>query len=424
MSSSLSVRPEFLIISVEAGQSFMRQVVDYCIERFPDLVDMVHKGRMPLAMLEYPPVGKKGLTIGRKAGSYLKVGILATVDQTVTEYREDIIAETIAGDLPLSTTDANTARTGALAILFPEADKVSRQKFRAHMEANTRALLQLLSMSWPSMDIQTRLAVDVALNEAYERQDLIEWVRSFNKFCLNSSGNKQLNKQNAEKALETIKMKGVDLPVYVKDFVKAAENLKAVESLWDDLRIVSTFIKGLNQSETVFNNIHRKFSDKNEAVYKLQKEKLSVAVTWVEDHFKEVIVPHIAEKKQEMQTLSTAKDVHQKVSQFTKRGGSSNHSNSDIAKVPITVLATLVSDNAKLLLEKRRSEEQLAAANKRAKTDASKLSKAKVDQAKPNSADVDKAKSKVTFKSTAKCHKHASQEGCSYGDRCKFSHTA
>ena len=57
------------------------------------------------------------------------------------------------------------------------------------------------------------------------------YVRAFNKFCLNSSGNKQFNKQNAEKTLEKIRMKGIDLSTYNKDFVKAAENLKAVESL-------------------------------------------------------------------------------------------------------------------------------------------------------------------------------------------------
>jgi hypothetical protein len=72
---------------------------------------------------------------------------------------------------------------------------------------------------------------DEELEKAFKTLDIIAWIRAFNKFCLNSSGNKQLNREKAEKTLEKLKMRGMDLSSYVKDFVKAAENLKAVESL-------------------------------------------------------------------------------------------------------------------------------------------------------------------------------------------------
>ena len=414
-SSEHLTRPEFKVISVEEGQEFLKQVVDYCIVRYPDLVDLVFRGRIPKDMLEYHPTGVKGLNMGRKAGTYTRNANIITVDQSVLEYREELITTTIASDLALSKAEIPTARTGALAILFPEVSKVSREKFRAHLESSTRALLQLLSLSWPSTDIQTRMAIDTELNDAYDRQDLIAWVRAFNKFCLNSSGNKQINCQRAEKAIELLKMRGIELPKYVKDFNKAAENLRSVESQWSELRIVTTFIKGLNQSESVFNHISRDFANKHSPVFVLQSSKLSSAVTWVEDHFREVIAPQLAEKREETIQLNNAKDVVAKVGQIGKRGGSSN---SDVAKVSFAVLATIVSD-------KRKAEDQLAVALKRVKqAETSKLAKAKVDLAKPNAANVDKPKPKVVFKSNAKCHKHLSQEGCSYGDSCKFSHTA
>lgn len=418
-SSSLPVRPEFKVISVSDGQEFMRQVVEFCIDRYPDLVEMLNRGVIPVEMLELPMNSLRGSNIGRKAGAYIGGKVRLVEDQSASQYREIIIAETIAADVALAAASQATAYTGALAILFPDSGKVSREKFRAKLERDSRALLQMLTMSWPSLDIRTRMESDEDLDEAFKKLDLIAWVKAFNRFCLNSSGNKQLSRENAEKALEKVKMRGLDLPMYVKEFIKAAENLKAVESLWDDLRIVTTFIKGLNQSETVFNNIHRKFSDKNEAAYKLRKEKLAVAVTWAEDHFKEVIIPHIAEKKQEMQTLSTAKDVISKVNQSTKRGGSLGKS--DKAVVPFAVLATMVKD-------KRKAEEELATAQKKLRASEHQVKaveKTKANaKAKPDSStDSIKKEGAKDTKSSAKCFKFASQEGCSFGDKCRFSHS-
>ena len=83
-------------------------------------------------MMEFHPTGAKGSNIGRKAGSYSRAGSVITIDQSVLEYREELISITIANDKPLSTATPAIARTGALLLLYPEAAKVSREKFRAY----------------------------------------------------------------------------------------------------------------------------------------------------------------------------------------------------------------------------------------------------------------------------------------------------
>ena len=405
-------RPVFQVISVEAGQQFISGVLEYCIDRYPDLVEMFHKGVIPIELIELPLSSSKASNIGRKRGSYFSAGIRASIDQSASQYRDQLIQETIAADKALSTASQATAISGALAILFTESGRVTREKMRSKFDRDTRALLQLMSMSWPAVDIRTRMENDHELDEAYKRLDLIAWVRAFNKFCLNSSGNKQLNTVNAEKDLEKIKMKGIDLSAYVKDFVKAADNLKAVESLWDDLRIVTLFVKNLNQSESVFNNIYRRFSDKHEPSFVMQAHKLSFAVIWIEDHFKAVIAPYVAEKKQEMATLNSAKDILNKVSQSNRRG---QYQIGEFAKVPLAVLATFVAD-------KRKADSDLAAATKRIKEAANKESiKNATNKKDTTKKDVKKDAFK---KSTAKCFKFSSPEGCSFGDACRFSHLA
>ena len=70
MSSSLDKRkPEIKVVNVESRHEFMRHVVGYCIDRYPDLADLVHRGRMTFVMLEHLTI-LKGLIIGRKGGSY------------------------------------------------------------------------------------------------------------------------------------------------------------------------------------------------------------------------------------------------------------------------------------------------------------------------------------------------------------------
>ena len=70
-SSSYSIpRPELKEISVAAGQEFMRQVVEFCITNYPDLVEILHLGKVPIDVLEISPSIKFGACIGRRAGSY------------------------------------------------------------------------------------------------------------------------------------------------------------------------------------------------------------------------------------------------------------------------------------------------------------------------------------------------------------------
>jgi hypothetical protein len=84
-----------------------------------------------------------------------------------------------------------------------------------------------------------------------------------------------------------------------------------------------------------------------------------------------------------------------------------------MTKVPLAVLATILS-------EKRKSEEDLAAERKKAAKQQpkdQKVGKGK-DAANPKAAAVTEPKPK------AMCNLFKSKDGCKYGDKCKFSHTA
>jgi uncharacterized small protein (DUF1192 family) len=364
-------------------------------------------------MLEFQPSAKVGVCIGRKALSYKRNGVSATKDQTISEYREEIIADTIKEDLALSKADLATARTGALAILFPESEKQGRQKFRSKLASDTRALFQQMTMSWPTEDIQNRMILNDEMNQAYECQDLIAYRRAFNKFCLNSSGNLEVSIQNAEKDIGKIIMRALDLPGYVIAFSRAAENLRAVGSLWSEFRIVSAFVKNLNSDKAVFGQIYRDFTNKHTPAFAMQAMTLPNAIHWVEDHFKEVIMPEYASKKEELLSLLSVKEVNNRINQLSKRGGSALKAEG-MTKVPLAVLATILS-------EKRKSEEELAAERKRSK--ALKAGKGNAAATPKVAAATPKAAAPES-KYKTKCNLFKSKDGCKYGDNCKFSHEA
>jgi len=413
-SSSYSIpRPELKDISVSAGQEFMRQVIEFCITNYPDLVEILHLGKVPIDVLEISPSIKFGACIGRKAGSYKTNGVIATVDQPIHLYREELIAEAISEAQARDNKIAlSSVRSMALENLFPESDKVSRQKFRSRLASNTKALFQLMLMSWPSIDIQNRLMADNDILAAYTSQDLIAFKRAFNKFCLNASGSAEVSIVNAEKTIINIKMKGLDLPGYVIEYNRAAENLRAVGSLWSELRIVSNFIKNLNQDRNVFGSLSRDFSNKHHAAFAMQEMPLSGAIRWVEDYFKDVIMPEIAVKKEELLSLMSVKDVSKQLQQFSRRSSGGSKS-AELTKVPMHVLATIMET-------KRKAEEELDKERKKHKP-------------QPNGQPIkDKPKSGVAGtvpqgadpKLKVKCRLFTKPEGCKYGSKCKFSHEA
>jgi hypothetical protein len=137
---------------------------------------------------------------------------------------------------------------------------------------------------------------------------------------------------------------------------------------------------------------------------------LPAPIRWVEDHFKEVVMPEFADKKEELIQLMSVKEVSNKIQQFSKRGGAALKAEG-MTKVPLAVLATILS-------EKRKSEEDLAAERKKAakQPKAPKVGKGN-DAANPKAA-VTEPKPK------AKCNLFMSKNGCKYGDKCKFSHEA
>jgi hypothetical protein len=409
-SSSSSVKPEFKTIGIEAGQEYIEKALEYCIDNYPTIVNAFVKGVVPLEMLEVT-YGGRGSIIGRKAGAYRNPdGSVSTVDQTVSQFRDALIESTIAGDIALRQASAAVARAGALAILFPEEGKVSREKVRSTYEANCLSCLQHLTLRWPSGDVKLRITEAVDLSTLSENKDLIGWLKAFERFCINSSGNIQMNAQRAEANLLSTKMSGLDLPKYVKAYRKAAENVVTAGSSFSTYRIVATFICNLNHSEGVFKEFYSDFLNKHKPHHSLGTGSLADAIKFVEDHFKEVILPESARKTSEAVLLRSARDVEQ---QLKRRGPSS----SGLATVPFTVLATLL---AKRKADINTPDAQKKAANRKAAGTSNKAETAKT-------SDRSRADGTVSSKSGSKtkpCFLWASDGTCKYGDKCCYSHIA
>jgi hypothetical protein len=397
-------RPELKTVGVEAGQLFLDKAIEYCIERYPELVSMLSVGIVPTVMLEATH-GVRGSNIGRKTGSYRNAdNSVATTDQTVLQFRDSLIASIIAADVPLSQASAATAHAGALAVLFPEGGKTTREKLRSSIESDTRAVMQMLTSLWPTEDIRLRMKNDDDLSAAFDRSDLIAWVRAFNKFCLNSSGNKFINAERAEKTLEACKMQGLDLPKYIKTFVKAAENVVTAGSNFNEYRIVSTFVRNLNQSEGVFKDFYADFLNKHKPTHALASKNLTFAVTYVQDHFQEVIQPEAARKKSESILINSTKEVE---SQLKQRGSAKGGS----ATVAFSVLATLLND-------KRKAIDTAEAQRKKAAREAA----GSKDKAAKEAAGSKATKTDEVSVSKSRCWRWAKDSTCSFGDKCKFTH--
>jgi hypothetical protein len=81
-----------------------------------------------------------------------------------------------------------------------------------------------------------------------------------------------------------------------------------------------------------------------------------------------------------------------------------------------------------MVKDKRKAEEELATAQKKLRASEHQVKaveKTKANaKAKPDSStDSIKKEGAKDTKSSAKCFKFASQEGCSFGDKCRFSHS-
>jgi hypothetical protein len=393
--------PVLRTISVESGNDFLDDVTAHCINHYTDVVRTFVRGLLPLEVIEFATAGRAGEMLARRAGSYrLPNGSVSTVDQCAREYRAELLADIIANDATLAEVPPEARRERAILILFPESERVSREKFRANYSRQCTALLQLIMLLWPSSDVRVRMQQEDELIEAMDRNDLIRFVKAFNKFCLTSSGNKQINAERAEFTLENTRMSGLDLPKYVKAFKKAAFNVKSAGSLFDEYRIVSTFVRNLNHSADVFEGWYTDFLNKHKSTHVLSSQNLEFAIKYVEDHFTEVILPESERKKKASTTLASVKAVEQLLSSGGK--GRGNNNNNKSLTMPYTVLATL--------LGKRPT----------ATAPVTKVAKQKVEKAQE--VKVEKPKSAAKVKKP--CFKFASADGCTYGDKCRFSHTA
>lgn len=269
---------------------------------------------------------------------------------------------------------------------------------------------------WPTKDIQRRLPLDSDIEAAFENGDLIRWVIAFNSFCLNSSGNKLVNAERAEATLNSTKMIGLDLPKYTKLFCTAANNVKASGSLYDEKRIVATFVRNLNHSEGVFQNWYTNFLDRHHHTFIMSDKDLNFAISYAEDHMKSVILPEAERKKSEGLSLSSMKAVEEQLSRNRGKGGSSKERGP--VTIPYTVLATIFNAGKR---KANAADTSVVNPNKKIKA-GNKSGGAAKEVAK----EVVKKEDNQDVKQGVKkpCFAFASEAGCKFGDRCRFSHKA
>jgi hypothetical protein len=415
MSSSETTKTPFLkTISVEAGTEFLDKVTEFCIREHSELVTILAGGKLPICMLEFASQGLSGSILARRAGYKNSSGKITTSHQTAAEYRAELIAAIISKDPALSKASPSVAQAGAIAILFPENEKTSREKARYSLQKGITSLLQYMMLLWPSKDIQRRLLLDSDIEAAYESGDLIRWVIGFNSFCLNSSGNKLLNAERAEATLNSTKMIGLDLPKYTKLFQTAANNVHASGSLYDEKRIVATFVRNLNHSEGVFQNWYTNFLDRHHHTFVMTDKDLNFAISYAEDHMKSVILPEVERKKSEGLNLSSIKAVEEQLSRNRRKGGSSQERGP--VTLPYTVLATIFKAG-----KRKDNSADVTAANPTKKI---KNGNKSGDTAKEVVKEVIKKEGNQDVKIKKPCFAFASKSGCRFGEGCRFSHTA
>ena len=417
MSSSEASKTPFLkTISVEAGTEFLDKVTEFCIREHSELVTIFAGGKLPICMLEFASQGLSGSILARRAGYKNSSGKISTSHQTAAEYRAELIAAIISKDPALSKASPSVAQAGAIAILFPENEKISREKARYSLQKGITSLLQYLMLLWPSKDIQRRLLLDSDIEAAFESGDLIRWVIGFNSFCLNSSGNKLLNAERAEATLNSTKMLGFDLPKYTKLFQTAANNVHASGSLYDEKRIVATFVRNLNHAEGIFQNWYTNFLDRHHHTFIMADKDLNFAISYAEDHMKSVILPEFERKKSEGITFSSLKAVEEQLSRSKGKGGSFKQQGS--VTLPYTVLSTIFNAG-----KRKPNAADATAANPTKKI---KTGNKSGEAAKEVAKEVVKKEGNQDGKQPVKkpCFAFASESGCKYGDRCRFSHNA
>jgi hypothetical protein len=421
--------PVFKTISPQAGQSYIASAQRYCLRNLSEVVSVFCSGCMPIEMLEFPLSVHRETLLARRAGCYHNSsGKVAKEDQTAIEWRAQLIAETQEAYV-------DCREDEALELLFPHSSKKSREHKRSVFESQSLSLIQSLNMLWPSEALSLELSRDSDIKKATETVDLIAWINAFTAFCLNNSGNAELNAKAAEDTLEETRMKGGDLAGYIKAFKIAAANVKLCKSKLSEAEIVGTFLRNLNQSEDFFNRFATRHLDPADSLHSYVNKPLEEGITYAESYHKTVILTALGRKKSN--SVNSVTDLKQLLE--------SNNANKNSVNVPLPVLALYLKNNNNSCNNTNTNNSNNATkdANKKRKAQYDKedtRKKQAVEKVKENqgtSGKTDKAVKVDTEKSVADaengeakkyikriCYAFEKGEKCRYGTRCHFRHSA
>ena len=424
--SSHEVRPRFNSISPITGQAYIAAAQRHCLMQLSEVVSIFHSGVLPIEMLEFPLPWDRRKLIARKAGAYYdENGHIAKQDQTAADWRAELIVAT-------QTDNADCSEEAALELLFPHSGKKSRESKRQAIASQSLILIQSLNLLWPSEAISLELIRDQGIKSASEIVDLIAWQNAFTSFCLNNSGNAQIDAEAAKATLESTVMKGQDIAGYIKAFKIAATNVKLCKANISDVDILGTLFRNLNQSDDMFHKWNTKHLDASDPLHAYMSKSLEDAISHIENYFKKVILPSIARKK--------AQASIQSVSDLKQLLGSHNN-NTNSVNVPIPVLALYLKNNnnnnnnnnaTKDADKKRKAQKEQDNARKKQTSEKSKEGedttgktekavKVEEDKSASNTETLSKEEKK---KRKQVCYAYEKGEKCRFGSRCYFRHSA
>ena len=408
---SAKTRPRYSTISPSSGQAYLTAARRYCLENLSEVVSTFCRGTVPIEMLEVPLSFDKINMLGRKAFKYHDAkGQLMTKDQTVVEWRTQVIKETRVAN-------GNCTQAEALELLFPVSGKKARETKRQSFASQSLQLMHNLNLLWPSEAIILEMEKNLALRSASNCQDLIAWENAFTSFCLDNCGNPDMNVRAAEDTLESTFMKGHDLNAYVRTFRVGYNNVRQCKSTFTERRIVELFIRNLNQSQDAFFSFSRRILDESDPLYALVAQPLESAITYVENFFKSVIVPEMASAKRiagQSASVKSVKDLKNLLDSQSTTG--STHGP---VSVPYPVLAAMLKSAQNKNNNNPMNDDSKESRKRKFPIDKVKEDKNPAANTDANAGtaapDAKKPKAKKT------CYNFP-KGTCEHGDKCRFSH--
>jgi hypothetical protein len=276
------VVPQFKRVNPVEGARYIDGMVAYCLSNHPEIVTWL-RGSIDPDMLEFTAEWRKRSNLARRGGTYKDShGTLCPNDQTLEEYKEALMDEVRATDPNVEWTEAQITK-----VLYPKVTAKARADKRARLNQAAQALLGKAMLLWPAPDVRDLMAADLKLTAALETVDLIAFIKALKEFCLEGTGNVDNNIRVAEDHITNLKMSRTRFTQYVKEFKAAAENLATCGSTFTQERIVTLFIKNLDQTE--FFNFFVNFLNPRNSLNELKTGTLQAAITLVQEYYTAVI---------------------------------------------------------------------------------------------------------------------------------------